>query len=329
MTTATAFDPREFRATLGTFTTGVTIITARGADGMPVGVTANSFNSVSLDPPMVLWSLAKGARSFAAFDEAGHFAVHILSAQQEELSNRFAKSGTDKFSGLPCEDGIGGVPLLAGCTARLQCRTSFKYEGGDHLIFVGEVVDFDRSSLPPLVFQAGKYALATRKSAALSPARGDTSWSEDHLPYLLGRAYFQIYFRIGEQVRAQDLSDTEYFVLTTLAVRDGATQAQLNSVFSYAGFEAGLPLLQRLQRRGLLQAEGDAAEPRWFLSDYGRSTTLHLIAAAKAIESEVLATLGDWDAVALKNLLKQLVHNTDPGLPDLWAASTAITEKTA
>lgn len=118
-------------------------------------------------------------------------------------------------------------------------------------------------------------------------------------------------------------------MLTTLAVRDGATQLQLNSVFSYAGFEAGLPLLQRLQQRGLLRVEGDAAEPRWFLSAYGRSTTLRLIAAAKAIESEVLATLGDWDAVALKNLLKQLVHNTDPGLPDLWAATPVASEESA
>ncbi|HSW11845.1 MAG TPA: flavin reductase [Solimonas sp.] len=321
-----AFDPRELRATLGTFTTGVTIITARSADGTPVGVTANSFNSVSLDPPMVLWSLAKNSRSLAAFDEAGHFAVHILSAGQEELSNRFAKGGTDKFSGVDTGDGAGGVPLLAGCTARLQCRTSFKYEGGDHIIFVGEVVAFDRSGLPPLVFQSGKYAVATRKTDTVAPARGkapDASWSEDHLPYLLGRAYFQVYFRIREQVRAQDLDDTEYFILTTLAVQDGCSQQRINSVFSYAGFEASLPLLRRLQQRGLLRAEGDPAEPLWFLTDYGRSSTLHLIAAAKAIESEVLAQCGEWDAVALKNLLKQLVRSTDPGLPDLWESPAA------
>ena len=322
--TSPNFDPRELRATLGTFTTGVTIITARGTDGLPVGVTANSFNSVSLDPPMVLWSLAKNSRSLAAFQQAGHFAVHILAAGQEELSNRFAKSGVDKFTGVDCGDGAGGAPLLEHCSARLQCRTSFVYEGGDHLIFVGEVVAFDRSGLPPLVFQAGKYAVATRKAGTLSNGdKLDASWSEDHLPYLLGRAYFQVYFRIREQVRADGLSDDEYFILSTLAVRDGRTQAEIEAGLSYAGCDCSFPVLADLRQRGLLlPADGDG-DLRWFLSDEGRRRTLHLIAAAKATESEVLATLGEWDAVALKNLLKQLVLSTDPGLPDLWSQPTA------
>lgn len=322
-----AFDPREFRATLGTFTTGVTIITARGADAAPVGVTANSFNSVSLDPPMVLWSLAKNSRSLDAFQQAGHFAVHILSAGQEDLSNRFAKSGADKFTGVDISEGAGGAPLLERCSARLQCRTSFVYEGGDHLIFVGEVVAFDRSGLPPLVFQAGKYAVATRKASALSSGAGfDADWSEDHLPYLLGRSYFQVYFRIREQVRGDGLSDDEYFILSTLAVRDGRTQAEIEAGLSYAGCNCGFPVLAELRQRGLLRPADGAGDLRWFLSDEGRRRTLHLIAAAKAIESEVLATLGEWDAVALKNLLKQLVLSTDPGLPDLWSQpATAVT----
>lgn len=318
MSTSPAFDPREFRAVLGTFTTGVTIITARGDDGAPVGVTANSFNSVSLDPPMVLWSLAKNSRSLAAFEQAGHFAVHILSAGQEALSNRFAKSGVDKFDGVDVAEGAGGAPLLPQCSARLQCRTSFRYEGGDHLIFVGEVVAFDRSALPPLVFQAGKYALAARKTDSLY-ARADAidaSWDEDHLPYLLGRSWFQLYFRIREQARAQQLEDHEYFILSTLAVQDGRTQAQIEAALSYAGCDCSLPVLSHLQQRGLLRGEAEGA---WYLTDYGRSSTLHLIAAAKAIESEALGALGEWDAVALKSLLKRLVLSTDPGLPDLWS----------
>jgi len=325
---AAPFDPQEFRRTLGSFTTGVTVITARAADGTPVGVTANSFNSVSLDPPLVLWSLARNSRSLAAFEESGHFAVHILSAQQEALSNRFARSGADKFAGLALQDGAGGSPLLDGCSARLQCRTSFRYEGGDHLIFVGEVLACERSEEAPLVFQAGRYAVATRKPESLSraiDAAPGSSWSEDHLPYLLGRAYFQVYFRIREQVRAQQLGDTEYFVLSMLAVQDGRSQDQINALFSYAGFEATPPVLRRLRERGLLLAREDEPATRYYLTDYGRSSTLHLIAAAKAIESEVLATLGDWDAVALKALLKQLVHGTDPGLPDLWATATVAT----
>ncbi|MCI0996494.1 flavin reductase family protein, partial [Pseudomonas corrugata] len=159
----THFDPKEFRRTLGTFTTGVTIITTRTADGTPIGLTANSFNSVSLDPPMVLWSLAKTSRSLEAFTVAEHWAVHILAVDQESLSDRFAKSSEDKFAGVQVQSGIGDTPLLSGCSSRLQCKTLFQYEGGDHIIFVGEVLDLDRNEIPPLVFHAGNCAMAARK----------------------------------------------------------------------------------------------------------------------------------------------------------------------
>src|SRR5690606_35997386 len=104
---------------------------------------------------MVLWSLAKTSLSLEAFREASHFAVHILSSEQEALSNLFAKRGADKFSGLGLERGQSGIPLLTGCGARFQCRTAFQYEGGDHIIFVGEVTDFDYSDREPLLFHRG------------------------------------------------------------------------------------------------------------------------------------------------------------------------------
>ena len=122
MTTQKGFDPQAFRAALGTFTTGVTIITTRAQDGELIGVTANSFNSVSLNPPMVLWSLAKNARSVAAFSNSKHWNVHVLSANQEELSGRFARQGENKFAGLELDEGISKAPLLKECTARFQCR---------------------------------------------------------------------------------------------------------------------------------------------------------------------------------------------------------------
>ena len=99
---------------------------------------------------MVLWSLAKKSLSLPAFVAARHWAVHVLAADQEPLSNRFAKAGEDKFAALELEDNADGVPLLKGCAARFQCTTSFQYEGGDHIIFVGEVTAFDRSERPPL-----------------------------------------------------------------------------------------------------------------------------------------------------------------------------------
>ena len=120
MTTHKGFDPQDFRAALGTFTTGVTIITTRAADGEPIGITANSFNSVSLNPPLVLWSLAKNARSREAFANAKHWNVHVLSAAQEALSGRFARQGEDKFSGLELDVAATNGQSAENRTKRVQ-----------------------------------------------------------------------------------------------------------------------------------------------------------------------------------------------------------------
>jgi 3-hydroxy-9,10-secoandrosta-1,3,5(10)-triene-9,17-dione monooxygenase reductase component len=151
------FDKLEFRRALGSFPTGVTIISARSSEGRPVGVTCSSFNSVSLDPPLVLWSLAKNSYSRAVFETTPNWAVNLLSSDQEAHSNQCARAGNDKFAGIETEEGIAGVPLLTGCCARFQCATEFVYEGGDHLILVGRVLAFDRSDRLPLVFHSGQY----------------------------------------------------------------------------------------------------------------------------------------------------------------------------
>ena len=165
---------RAFRRALGSFATGVTIATTLDKDGRPVGVTASSFNSVSLDPPLVLWSLAKDAFSREAFTASGHFAIHVLAASQEALSDRFARSGTDKFAGLEWASGELGSPLFPHFAARFECRLRHEYEGGDHLILVGEVIDFEAHDVAPLLFHAGRYAdrhlRATEASDGEQPA---------------------------------------------------------------------------------------------------------------------------------------------------------------
>lgn len=164
----TEIDAKQFRAALGGFATGVTVVTTLDRDGEPFGVTANSFNSVSLNPPLVLWSLAKTAQSIEAFSGSGHFAVHILGANQEPLSNHFSKSGGDKFSSIEWKNGVLGAPLFAECTSRFECRTLHQYEGGDHIIFVGEVVSFDHQDHgEPLLFHRGTYAGLTPQKTAL------------------------------------------------------------------------------------------------------------------------------------------------------------------
>ena len=151
------FDAQAFRDALGTFVTGVTIVTARDDDGRPFGLTANSFNSVSLDPPMVLWSLSLQSRSLPVFRDAESWAVHVLAADQQDMSDRFARPGNGKFAGLDAGDGPEGAPLIAGSAARFGCRARFEYEGGDHAIFLGEVVDFDRREAEPLIYHGGRY----------------------------------------------------------------------------------------------------------------------------------------------------------------------------
>ncbi|MEO1045602.1 MAG: enoyl-CoA hydratase-related protein [Pseudomonadota bacterium] len=169
-----SFDPRTFRDALGQFATGVTIVTARSADGTPVGVTANSFNSVSLDPPLILWSLARTSRCMSVFEAAEEFAVHILASDQDDLSNRFASRMDDKFAGLDIAG--SGLPLLEGCTARFRCRTRHAYEGGDHVIFVGEVVGFEHDAKPPLLFHGGDYA---DKKKRVRPVGDATEYGSD------------------------------------------------------------------------------------------------------------------------------------------------------
>ena len=151
-------DSRSFRDALGAFATGVTVVTTRDGDGNPVGVTASSFNSVSMDPPLVLWSLAKNSNSREAFCSSGHFAIHVLAESQQEIANRFASSGTDKFAGVDWSEGQLGSPILAPHAGLFECRARHEYDGGDHLILVGEVVCFEVCSEPPLLFHRGRYA---------------------------------------------------------------------------------------------------------------------------------------------------------------------------
>jgi flavin reductase (DIM6/NTAB) family NADH-FMN oxidoreductase RutF len=150
-------DPRDFRNALGTYATGVTVITAAGADGKPYGITCNSFASVSLNPPLVLWSLVLYSSSLGAFENASHFAVSVLGASQQELANRFAKSSYDKFAGVEWRPGLGNAPILADSVANFQCRVANRYYGGDHVIFLGAVEAYSYNRKEPLLFARGGY----------------------------------------------------------------------------------------------------------------------------------------------------------------------------
>ncbi len=140
------------------FATGVTIVTARSADGKLVGVTANSFNSVSLSPPLVLWSLAKAAASLPSFSTGSHYAINVLSADQRALAKRFAAKNVNRFADVAFVDGLAGAPLLVGAAATFECFNRTRHEEGDHVVFIGEVERCShRVGASPLLFHGGKF----------------------------------------------------------------------------------------------------------------------------------------------------------------------------
>jgi len=152
-------DATILRAALGRFATGVTIVSCLDEEGAPVGLTANSFNALSLDPPLVLWSLRRTSPSVSAFARAQRFSVNVLSEAQVDLSRRFAARVEDKFADGAWSLGQHGAPVLAGCVAAFECETVSHQVAGDHRLFVGRVLAFGETSLPPLVFQGGHYHL--------------------------------------------------------------------------------------------------------------------------------------------------------------------------
>lgn len=154
----TDFDTRELRNTLGAFATGVTVISALDSNNEPRALTANSFSSVSLDPPLILWSIGRTSTSFDVFCECKNFAVHVLREDQTELSQRFATREARTFDDLAMAHGIGGVPLFDNYVARLQCETHECLPGGDHIIIIGKVLDIDLKGGAPLLFHGGRYA---------------------------------------------------------------------------------------------------------------------------------------------------------------------------
>jgi flavin reductase (DIM6/NTAB) family NADH-FMN oxidoreductase RutF len=149
-------DTGALRRSLGSFSTGITVITTVTPDGRKVGLTANSFLSVSLDPPLVLWSLKDSSPNRTVFEQCSHFAINVLAFDQEGICRRFATPGiADKFAGVALKDGTGGVPLLDGAVAQFECSAHARHPGGDHQLFIGKVESHRWSERLPLLFCQG------------------------------------------------------------------------------------------------------------------------------------------------------------------------------
>lgn len=311
------YDPRAFRNALGSFATGVTIATTLDASGDPVGVTASSFNSVSLDPPLVLWSLAKNSLSRDAFCKSGHFAVHVLAASQEELSNRFARSGADKFGDVNWSEGELRSPVLDEFAALFQCRTRHQYEGGDHIILVGEVVAFDARDEAPLLFHGGSYAEKRNRVQDSGEETVDIEhgrFSDDFLFYLISRAHFQTSRPTRERLEQLGSSMEEYLTLAVLSMEAPLDQSEIGQRLAHTGHAPSTRLLDLMVRKKLLHKTGQ----RFDLADEGRKLFVETLAFGKALEADLANHFTASELAETKRVLRRIIDLTGTDVPISW-----------
>lgn len=294
------FDQRSFRSALGRFATGVTIITARGADGRPVGVTANSFNSVSLDPPLVLWSLARTSSSLDAYDSADAFAIHILGIEQQHLSNRFASKGADKFEGMNVDH--AGVPLLDGCAARFHCRKVLRYEVGDHILFIGEVIAFESCDGAPLLYLQGKYGEARRHEVAgLSYDLDAARLGKGSILNLFSHAYVRILGQVRAEFDMLRLQQSSAIILGALA--EGMT-----ALADIRQFARDRDYDFSAEEQGALIGEGliAIADEHVSLLPKGQEAYGRLLAAMKGIEDHLVADFTSGELSEARHFLARI-----------------------
>jgi len=312
-------DALNFRNALGQFATGVTVVTTTDTDGRPVGVTASSFNSVSLDPPLVLWSLAKTAHSMPAYQNSGGFNVHVLAAHQQDLSNQFARSSDNKFAGVDwmnCEDGFPTLPEYA---ALFRCKTHFQYEGGDHIIFVGEVTDYQSHNFPVLVFQGGKYADAKIKTSPAGPVETSVDleggqFTDNFILYLLSRAHFQSSYPTRKACSKIGMSEPEYFCLSLLAMSDALPADEIVNRLEHTGHHPDAEIFARLNRKGWIEGTDDSVS----ISHEGREIFIKLLAHSKALEEQIMKHFTEDELAGASAFLKKIIDITGSDIPELW-----------
>ena len=302
-----AFDVKDFRRALGQFPTGVTVITTRDEKGEPIGVTASSFNSVSIDPPLILWSIDKGAYSLDTFRNTEHFAVNVLSRDQVDISNRFASRGEDKFSGIEYHDGIGGSPVLEDYAAQFECKSWAVYEGGDHLILVGEVVDYRYKDIhQPLVFSRGSYAVSASHPAMVKPTatNGASEFVSDYLLYLLRETYNRHSQELYPKMQQEcGVTPEEWRVVAILS--DNA-QMNLSDLAPLVMQPEGAlrETAEWMADKGTLEFVNDNAVA---LSAKGTVLASQLLNIAKVHEANALAALPEDQASLLKDSLRSIL----------------------
>jgi flavin reductase (DIM6/NTAB) family NADH-FMN oxidoreductase RutF/DNA-binding MarR family transcriptional regulator len=306
-------DPRVetdgFRRSLAEFATGVTVI-ATSVEGERFGLTSNSFASVSLEPPLVLWSIRRESKSFAAFAACSHFAVNILAEDQIELSQRFARSGPDKFRDIDCQAGQGDAPLFAGVAASFECVRTQTYDGGDHLILVGQVLRYSRYDRQPLLFVKGRYAVsADHPDTRIFTTDAKTGQLEDGeervLSNLMIRAYSAIASRLerGRQTAGLGLTLMQARLIRAAASSPDRTIDELMPEL-LLDFNASRNLLESVVSLGLVAVD-DRGRVR--LTSEGEARLHAIVAHAHANEEIMFQGIPDTDLATVRRVLNTMV----------------------
>ncbi|EOX0361536.1 p-hydroxyphenylacetate 3-hydroxylase reductase component [Acinetobacter baumannii] len=288
-------DPLQFRRALGNFATGVTIVTAQNAQGEKVGVTANSFNSVSLDPPLILWSIDKKSSSFSVFEEATHFAVNILSGTQIELSNRFSRRNIDKFTDTNFQLGAGCAPILENCSAVFECERYQVIEGGDHWIIIGKVVRFHDQGRSPLVYHQGAYSCVMPHPSLQVKQTEQSSVDQTHyghlynnVCYLMSRAFKAYQTDYIPKQMASGFRTSESRLLLVLASGTASSKEDLPR-------DIAMPMQEVERSAEILKFEGLLVDHDnlYALTEKGKQTAQYLFDIADSHQNEVFKKYSD------------------------------------
>ena len=302
----TKIDTKELRNCFGKFATGITVITGLAPDGTKLGLTVNSFSSLSLDPPMILWSLDKKSNNLDALSAASHFAVNVLASDQMELSNKFASPSDEKFVGVETAENDFNLPLLAGAVAHLVCKNIDQHDGGDHVIFIGEVEDFTISNKQPLLYANGQYAVAARHPATkqADPDVTERSSSDEFIIPLLLRSYWEISDPFYQELMDAGIPPAHARILIHLSHSPGLTAKELCNAIRVDMASVAMSVSWLCDNGHLTKLENET----FIISEQGLEHVKTVQSRAGRFEAEVLDGYTDSEVDMLKSMLRKLIY---------------------
>lgn len=302
-------DARELRNCFGKFATGITVITSVSRQGGKIGLTVNSFSSLSIDPPMILWSLDNRSLNLEELIEASHFAVNVLASDQMEISNNFASRAENKFEDIDTIDGKNGMPLLKDTVAFLECKNIHQYPGGDHTIFVGEVEDFAISNKKPLLYANGQYGLAARHPSNHfpEPADGEAPQDDDFIVLLLLRSYWEISDPFHRELLDEGIPVAHARILVHISQTPNMIAAEVAKSTRIDMATVSMSL-NWLRDNGQIEFDNDQC---MILSEKGKDFLKSVKCRAQRFEDEVLDGYSAEDIDMLKFMLRKLIHRRD------------------